>query len=265
MSSIKSQDILSGKYTPENLDKLINHYSENESADETFLARYLIARKDSVPDAIEQIDRVLEWRNCFMPIMYDEVKEKLELGVIFDIGNSKTGHPIIYVVCEKVPEFLGDSNEEDMMLAAKTIIYMYDHVISKMPDNTSKFCVLLDRGTSNNSAYAAFGKKFTKLMSDVFAERVETCYVHPAGLIFYTVFNIVKWFMDPVTRDKVTPVLYRSGLQDFIDPEVLPLPLGGTNDAKFDSSKYQDSYTDEEKKNIEEKRSQAKQVNFFME
>ena len=97
--------------------------------------------------------------------------------------------------------------------------------------------------------------------------------------------------MDPVTRDKVTPVLYRSGLQDFIDPEVLPLPLvsfetlysctiqsylflpfisfnlwkGGTNDAKFDASKYQDSYTDEEKKNIEEKRSQAKQVNFFME
>ena len=68
-------------------------------------------------------------------------------------------------MCEKVPEFLGDSNEEDMMLAAKTIIYMYDHVISKMPDNTSKFCVLLDRGTSNNSAYAAFGKKFTKLMS----------------------------------------------------------------------------------------------------
>ena len=95
MSSVKSDDIR-GKFKEENLQKLKAIFSEQESIDENFLARYLVARKDDVDAAEAQINRVLKWNACHKPILYDEVQAKLDIGCAYVIGKAKSGR---YIYC----------------------------------------------------------------------------------------------------------------------------------------------------------------------
>jgi hypothetical protein len=58
-----------------------------------------------------------------------------------------------------------------------------------------------------------------------FPERVHRVIVYPSGFVFYGIWNIVKWFLDPVTQAKVQPMLALSGVQQYIDDEYIPKDL----------------------------------------
>lgn len=46
--------------------------------------------------------------------------------------------------------------------------------------------------------------------------------IYPADLLFVALWNVLKWFIDPVTRDKVQPIYYYYGVQQFIEDEYIP-------------------------------------------
>lgn len=49
--------------------------------------------------------------------------------------------------------------------------------------------------------------------------------MYPSGFVFYGIWNIVKWFLDPVTQGKVQPMLALSGVQQYINDEHIPRDL----------------------------------------
>lgn len=46
--------------------------------------------------------------------------------------------------------------------------------------------------------------------------------IYPSDVLFYTAWALVKWFVDPVTREKVQPMMYLSGVEQFIERQYIP-------------------------------------------
>jgi len=60
---------------------------------------------------------------------------------------------------------------------------------------------------------------------DLHPERVAMFIIHPIDLVFHALFSIAKWFVDPVTRNKVRPMLFQSAVHELIDKQHLPVTL----------------------------------------
>ena len=81
-----------------------------------------------------------------------------------------------------------------------------------------------------------FVRQFASVFQNNFPERVYRIVVYPGGLVFTGLWNLVKWFVDPVTQQKVKPVLTLGGVQEFIEDEYIPVSMGGKCDYEFDLS-----------------------------
>lgn len=82
----------------------------------------------------------------------------------------------------------------------------------------------------------------------MYPERVKRIIIHPADLVFYTLWNIGKWFLDPVTREKVQPMLYFYGVEQFIDRRYIPRGMGGDCDYVFNPDDFEEYFDFSEKK-----------------
>lgn len=74
--------------------------------------------------------------------------------------------------------------------------------------------------------------------------------IYPTGLVFYGLWNVIKWFLDPVTQAKAAPVIYQSGVQSYIDPEHIPKHMGGESEYEFDHAHFEDPPGLEEDKKV---------------
>jgi hypothetical protein len=54
-------------------------------------------------------------------------------------------------------------------------------------------------------------------------------------------WNVVQWFLDPVTRQKVCPVMYQSGVLQYIDPSFVSHEAGGTSTYEPDIDSMEDA------------------------
>ncbi len=59
-------------------------------------------------------------------------------------------------------------------------------------------------------------------MQDLFPETLQRAVIYPSDILFYSIWAIAKWFVDPVTREKVQPMMYLSGVEQFIDRQYIP-------------------------------------------
>ena len=60
------------------------------------------------------------------------------------------------------------------------------------------------------------------LIQDLFPETLMRAVIYPSDIVFYSIWAIAKWFVDPVTREKVQPMMYLSGVEQFIDRQYIP-------------------------------------------
>ncbi len=60
------------------------------------------------------------------------------------------------------------------------------------------------------------------VLQDLFPETLLRAVIYPSDLLFYSIWAIAKWFVDPVTREKVQPMMYLSGVEQFIDRHFIP-------------------------------------------
>jgi len=96
----------------------------------------------------------------------------------------------------------------DMDKLLKTFLYWAEAAIRAMPPQYSKFTVLMDRsGFRQENADMEMLKAVAGTLQDAYVERLSSCIIYPVDLIFYALWNIGKWFIDPVTREKVKPML----------------------------------------------------------
>lgn len=232
---IKSADIEQSKFTPANHAILKAQFPE---LDDDTIARYLIARGNDLAKATELLTKAQRWRNMHYPILKQDCLAELSKGIVYSNGVDKEGRPLFVVSVAK-----HDPKNRSIEELAKAVLWMVENHIKRLPENRSKYTILIDRtdaGMMNQDV--EFLRHFSKLFQDQHPERLYRAIVYPSGLIFWSLWNIIKWFIDPVTRDKVCPVVYLAGVQEFIDDDNIPVSMGGKNAYVYNVDHYSDPY-----------------------
>lgn len=222
---IISQDILamSSKYSIQNIQTLKEKYS-NTSLDTQDIARFLIARNNDIIKADELIASHLAWRSDpSNTVRKQDCLNEISKGKIYVHGYDKEGHPLIVFTSR-----LNNCKERDIQEMTKMAIWWLETSLLLMPTDKTKYTLLVDRSNhkSENTDIELI-RAVGKVFQDNFPERLFRCIVYPSGIVFYGIWNIVKYFLDPVTQQKVQPVLTLAGVQQHIDDEYIPISMGG--------------------------------------
>jgi len=239
--TIRSKDISTTplRFKVEDLVALRDSFTsaEREGADFSpdTLARFLIARNGNVDKAKTLLVEHLAWRRATLPVLKSSCLNEFTKGKMFVHGVDKEGHPlIIYRAKLQVP------SERDMDEMLRMCTWWAEKVISMLPPDKSKATILVDR---SDASLTNMDFEFVKAMAGIFQnnypERLYRAIIYPSGIVFYTFWNLIKFFLDPVTQHKVQPVLTLAGVQEFIDDECIPSHMGGKSKYEFDPANDQ--------------------------
>lgn len=215
--SIKSQDVDQKAFSRDNLQRMKEAFP---GVDNDTLVRYLIARKNDFEAAKEMLENAEKWRAENWPISKASCINEIRSGRVYVRGKDKEGRVIIHVAARK-----HDPGNRNMEETGKSFFWFCEHAIKQMAadgDIHSKYVILIDRTNHSGSPDIEFMKYFSKLFQDQYPERVEKIIVYPSGVIFSALYNVIKWFMDPVTREKVWPCNFFYGVQQCIADEHIP-------------------------------------------
>ncbi len=83
------------------------------------------------------------------------------------------------------------------------------------------------------------------ILTNNYPERMYRTVIYPAGMIFYGIWSIAQYFLDPVTKEKVKPCYYLTNVEEFIDPSYIPVAMGGKCEYEFNPNDYVDPYPEE--------------------
>ncbi len=214
---IKSIDINRGAITIENHNALKKLFPE---VDDDTIARYLIARNNNLEKSTELLTKARTWRAKHMPVLKRDVIPELQTGKLYVHGTDREGRPLMIF-----RPSMHDANVRDMETMAKSVMWWTEYAISKLPDNKTKFTVILDRDGAGWGQDIEFLKCFTKLFQDQYPERLHRAIVVPTNFVFWSIWKIASVFLHPVTREKVVTLVFQSALAEYVDPEFIPVRL----------------------------------------
>jgi len=237
INEIKSKDIDKSKITAENMNKL---HAAFPTLDADTLARYLIARKNKVKASTKLLTNAENWRAQHWPVLRADCVNEINKGKIYVRGTDKDGRPLLIFRTR-----FHDAKNRDPEEMAKMVMWWTEQAIKALPADKSKYTILFDRTDAPGSQDLEFVKYFSKLFQDAYPERLSKLIVYPSGVVFWSIWNIVKWFLDPVTREKVAPCMYFYGVQEHIADEYIPAIMGGKCTYEFNPGEYVDPYPEE--------------------
>lgn len=236
---ITSTDIDQTKFGIEEFNQMKEQFPAE--SDET-LARFLIARNNKKDKAAELLVQYLFWKSTSWPVLKSSCLTEINKGKIYVHGKDKEGHPLLIYRCR-----FNNSSDRDIEEMGRMVCFWLATAVKAMPADKSKLTVLFDRTDfESKNSDIEFVKHMTPILQNNFPERVYRVIVYPSGFVFYGVWNMIKWFLDPVTQAKVQPMLALSGVQQYIDDEFIPRDMGGACDFEFDPDLFPDPYTPEE-------------------
>lgn len=250
---IMSKEIDRSKFTDSNLIKMKETFPH---LDNDTLGRYLIARNNNLEKSTEMLQKSELWKFTHSLILKEDIKVPFNKGIVYVRGTDKEGHPLIVIRNRLNFPDMPDISMEDK---AKTVLWWVEYAIAQLPDDKSKFTILVDRtGVTKENQDPDFTKTFPNLMQGLHPERLHKAIVFPSGVLFWGFWNMIKWFLDPVTRAKVAPMMYLVGVQEFVDDEYIPADMGGKSQYCFNPDGYADPYDEYEVERLRAQR--AKQV-----
>lgn len=217
---ITSIDVDEDKYSLTSLQEMRNQFP---NVPDVILARYLIARKDDVEKAADLLMGCLAWKSLYFPILKATIPKEFPIGKIFCKGVDKEGRPLLIWTARK-----NIAKDRDINEAGRLLMWWTEYTIRQLPENMTKFTILIDRSEfSRENSDLELVKHIAGRFQDLYPERLYRAIIYPADFLFYTIWNVGKWFLDPVTRDKVQPMLQLSGVQQFVDDEHIPASMVG--------------------------------------
>lgn len=214
---IKSMDIDRNLVTIENHNALKGLFPD---CDDDTICRYLIARNNDLAKATELLTKAKSWRSKHMPILKRDVIPELQTGKLYVHGTDREGRPLLIF-----RPSMHDAGNRDLETMAKMVMWCAEYAISKLPDDKSKFTVIIDRDGAGWGQDLEFLKSFTKLFQDQYPERLYRAIVVPTNFVFWSIWKIASAFVHPVTRQKVVTLVFQSALSEYVDPEFIPVRL----------------------------------------
>ena len=215
---IPSIDVDRSKFTDENLIVMRSHFP---TLSDQVLAMYLIARQNDIEKAKHMLEKALRWKERRWPVLKRDCISEVNTGKLYVHGTDKEGRPLlVYRVC------LHDPKKRDLETMARSVVWWTEQALSRLPGDKTQISVIFDRtdGSAANQDHE-FYKQFLTLFADQCPERLHKAIVYPCGLVFWAFWNVMKWFLDPVTRSKVHTCMYLSGVQEHVDDEFIPATM----------------------------------------
>lgn len=169
-------------------------------ANEECLVRYLRARDFNLEKAYKMLMATLEWRKTFKPHALNpkELKEQATSGKCYVHGHDEEGRPFIVMTPRR-------ENSDNWEQNIKWTMYVVERAIRQMGPNQEKLNLLIDfEGFSRkNSPPMWVSKEILANLSNHYPERLGRAYFVSTPMIFSFFWNIIKQFVDPVTKAKV--------------------------------------------------------------
>jgi len=227
-------DLDANKYTPEQFAAFKAKFPEQDTVT---LARFLIARNGDIEKSSEMLTNHLNWKAANWPVLKSTCINEVKQGKGYVRGTDLEGHPlIIFNTC------LHDPNKRDVEELIRCAIFLFETAISQMKGKICKVCLMINRVSAGSSADIEFFKALSNLLQNNYPERLHRTVVYPSGFVFWGIWQVVQLFLDPVTRDKVKPVMYLSGVQEYISIDSIPAVMGGNMDYVYNEQDYPDPY-----------------------
>jgi len=227
-------DLDANKYSPEQFAAFKAKFPEQDTVT---LARFLIARNGDIEKSSDMLTNHLNWKAANWPVLKSSCINEVKQGKGYVKGTDLQGHPlIIFNTC------LHDPSKRDIEEMTRSAIYLFETAIAQMKNKICKVCLMINRVNAGNSADMEFMKALTNLLQNNYPERLYRTVVFPSGFVFWGIWQVVQIFLDPVTKDKVKPVMYLSGVQEYISIDNIPAVMGGNMDYVYNEQDYPDPY-----------------------
>ena len=198
-------------------------------AQDMTLYRFLQARKWVVVNALEMLTNHLEWRQKTYPIPKSKwikdpffTKGSCLLGSGIDSG----GRPILVMKSGRFP--VAERNLENCVDGFIALLTEMSNIYGLH----TRFTILYDRQNfvKKDNLDLDLLKAIAKIFSDNSPESMERTCVYPCGPILRGLWQIVKWFFDPVTRNKISMLGSPEAFKEYVPSDQLMRDMGGTSD-----------------------------------
>eukprot|EP01038_Epipyxis_sp_PR26KG_P016485 gene16485-22499_t len=239
---VTSIDIDMSKVTTENIKLLYEAFPPSANLDGNTLARFLIARDNDVAKATVILSKYLEWKSSSeYPVLKENILDVISQGRLYIYGEDKDRHPLL-IWNGKHDGTFNPSFDQMRML----FIWWADQAMLQfMPKERSKVTILMIDAVDHGGADSEFMKYITTEFQDRYPERLNKVIVYPCHMWFYGFWNIVKLFVDPITREKMVPTVSTAGIEEYIDKKFIPMSAGGDCNYIFNEEDFPDPFQDD--------------------
>ncbi|CAH9080995.1 unnamed protein product [Cuscuta epithymum] len=205
------------------------------------LKRYLVARRSNVDKAKKMLEETLKWRSSFKPeeIRWHEVAMEGETGKLFRASfHDRFGRTVLILR----PGMQNTTSIENQM---KHLVYLIENAILNLPEGQEQMAWLIDfTGWSiTNNVPLKTARDSINILQNHYPERLAVALLYNPPRIFETFWKIVKFFMDPITSQKVKFVYPKNKdsmevMKSYFDVDNLPTELGGNAAMKYDHEEF---------------------------
>ncbi|CAH9077909.1 unnamed protein product [Cuscuta europaea] len=205
------------------------------------LKRYLLARRSNVDKAKKMLEETLKWRSAFKPeeIRWHEVAMEGETGKLFRASfHDRFGRTVLILR----PGMQNTTSIENQM---KHLVYLIENAILNLPEGQEQMAWLIDfTGWSiTNNVPLKTARDSINILQNHYPERLAVALLFNPPRIFETFWKIVKFFLDPITSQKVKFVYPKNKdsmevMKSYFDVDNLPTELGGNAAMKYDHEEF---------------------------
>ncbi|EDO15589.1 hypothetical protein Kpol_483p8 [Vanderwaltozyma polyspora DSM 70294] len=215
----------------------------NTESPDSFILRFLRARKWHEGKALSMLVRSLHWRvhdantveiinhgECYA---YKHKKEglikNLEMQKVVHSGYDLKGRPILMVRVKL--HYSKDQSEEELEYYALLIIEQ-TRLFMKEPNRAATILFDMTDFSMSNMDYTPV-KFLIKIFEAHYPEYLGNLIIHNAPWLFSPIWNVVKTWLDPVVASKVKFTYNVKDLSKYMSNDQIPQHLNGTNDLKL--------------------------------
>jgi hypothetical protein len=198
---------------------------------DTFILRFLRARKFNVPKAFAMLISALKWRIMSQVqhlIQYGESivdQSQLECGKAFLYKFDRQNRPVMYINVEK-----HERGNLPLDHLQRHTVYLMETVRLALPKSVENVAIVFNMtGFGLKNMDNEMVKFLISCLENYYPESLGVCLILNAPWIFQGVWKIISPWLDPVVQAKIHFVK-PSELKKWIDPSCIPTFIDGGND-----------------------------------
>ncbi|CAM0875066.1 unnamed protein product [Alopecurus aequalis] len=208
---------------------------------EACLIRYLEARNWNVDKSRKMLEESLKWREANRPeaIRWSDVSVEAETGKMYRLSfPDREGNSVVVMRPTK-------QNTTSHGGQLRHLIYTLENAILSLPEGQDKMVWLIDftGWTLAHAAPIKTSRESMSVLQNHYPERLAIAFLLNAPKVFEASFKVLKRLVDPKSVKKLNFVYMENEesmktMYEHIDPEVLPVELGGKNNVVYNHEEY---------------------------